>query len=104
MTRLRRARRKQIIARVVALIAGDAQSHGHNMNRHAKMVAILLLASAVPLAGPAFAQASLGGPTKQRQIGGPAKTPSLTPSQKVGTVTSPATTPCAACVKKSTKK
>jgi hypothetical protein len=76
------------------------------MNRHAMMIAILLLANGVPLAGPAFAQASLGGPTKQKQIGGPAKTPSLTPSQKVGTVTVPQTTetPCATCARKSTKK
>jgi hypothetical protein len=74
------------------------------MTRLAKMVAIVLLASAIPLAGPAFAQASIGGPSKQRQIGGPAKTPSLAPSQKVGTVTVPQTAPCATCARKSTKK
>ena len=63
------------------------------MSRRAKTFAmtftILILASAVPLAGSAFAQSSVGGPAKQTGIGGPAKPTSLVPSQKGTTAVPP---------------
>jgi hypothetical protein len=61
------------------------------MRRHAKTFPILLLAGILPLAGPVFAQGSIGGPAKQTGIGGPAKSTPPVPSQK-GTVTVPPTT------------
>jgi hypothetical protein len=74
------------------------------MRYHAKELAILLLAGALPISGPVFAQASIGGPAKQRAIGGPAKSTSLVPSQK-GTTTAPPTAQnaCANCGKKTKK-
>jgi hypothetical protein len=60
------------------------------MRRHAKKLAILLLTGVLPLAGPVFAQGSIGGPAKHTGIGGPAKPTSVMPSQK-GTTTVPPT-------------
>jgi hypothetical protein len=62
------------------------------MRRRTKKFVILLLAGALPLAGPALAQGSIGGPAKQPpRIGGPAKPTSVVPSQK-GAVAVPPTT------------
>jgi hypothetical protein len=60
------------------------------MRPHAEKLVILLLAGVLPLAGPVFAQGSIGGPAKQTGIGGPAKLTPPVPSQK-GAVTVPAT-------------
>jgi hypothetical protein len=54
---------------------------------------VLAFAGALALAGPVFAQGSVGGPTKQTGLGQPTKPPSpLMPSQKTGTVTVPTMT------------
>jgi hypothetical protein len=67
--------------------------------------AILILASAVPLAGSAPAPAAIGGPSKQTGIGGPAKPTTLMPSQQSGTNPVPPATQnvCVNCVKKTKK-
>jgi hypothetical protein len=61
------------------------------MRRLAKKLAILLLAGILPLAGPVFAQGTIGGPAKQRGIGGPTKQTAPVPSQKGTTTVPPAT-------------
>jgi hypothetical protein len=60
------------------------------MNRHGMTFAALVLASSLASAASAFAQGSIGGPTKQTGLGQPTKPPSpLVPGQKTGTVTVP---------------
>ncbi len=61
------------------------------MRSHAVKPAILLLAGVLPLAGPALAQGSIGGPAKQTGIGGPAKSTAIVPSQKGAVAVRPAT-------------